>query len=58
MKNKQICNPFLAFYKNGQILKMKKILDDQHAIEEENLKLRGTKRVMVDPSHIAKIRKA
>ena len=37
---------------------MKKLLDDQHKIEDENYKKHGTKRVLVDPNFVEKIRKA
>jgi len=52
------CNPFLAFYTNGQINELRKKIDDQRMKEEEAFKATGNRAIQLSVEEVKAIRRA
>lgn len=57
-RNRLICNLFIAFYTNGQITKMQKMIEDQRQREEDQFHRTGQRKVQTSVEDIKSLRRA
>lgn len=57
-RNKQICNPFIAFYSNKRILEMQEMVECQMRKEEDYFQRTGQRKILTSVEDIKQLRKA